>query len=172
MSLKNIKKLIYYYLSLLIIPNNLSATPLACPVCAVAIASGLGLSRTFGVKDGVIGIWAGALLLAISQGCVTFLRKKNIKNIFLDLLIYALTYCLIIPMYIGEKAPIVFNLETIFGIDKFLFSIIIGSITLFISSKSYYYMKEKNGKPHFPYEKVALPIVSLLLVSILLNFIL
>ena len=77
MSLKNIKKLIYYYLSLLIIPNNLSATPLACPVCAVAIASGLGLSRTFGVKDGVIGIWTGALLLAISQGCVTFLRKKN-----------------------------------------------------------------------------------------------
>lgn len=163
----------YYFFNLffLLLPIKLSATPIACPVCAVAIASGLGLSRTLGVKDAVVGVWAGALLLALSQGCVTFLKRKNIKNIMLEVLIYIFTYSLVLPMYVGKKAAIVFNLDKIFGIDKFLFSIIIGSIVLFASSKLYFYMKEKNGKPHFPYEKVVLPVTSLLVVSILFNFV-
>ena len=163
----------YYFFNLffLLLPINLSATPIACPVCAVAIASGLGLSRTLGVKDAVVGVWAGALLLALSHGCVTFLKRKNIKNIMLEVLIYIFTYSLVLPMYVGKKAAIVFNLDKIFGIDKFLFSIIIGSIVLFASSKLYFYMKEKNGKPHFLYEKVVLPVTSLLVVSILFNFV-
>lgn len=156
---------------LLLLSAEANSTPIACPVCAVAIASGLGLSRALGVKDAVVGVWVGALLLAISHGCVIFLRKKNIKNIMLELLVYVITYSLILPMYIGKTSAIVFNLDRIFGIDKFLFSIAAGSIVLFASSKLYFFMKEKNGKPHFPYEKVVLPVTSLLVISILFNFV-
>lgn len=168
------KNFSYYFISFLflVLPIQANSTPIACPVCAVAIASGLGLSRTLGVKDVVVGVWAGALLLALSHGCVIFIRKKNIKNIIFEILIYVATYSLILPMYIGEKAATVFNLDKIFGIDKFLFSIIVGSVVLFASSKLYFSMKEKSGKPHFPYEKVVLPVTSLLAISILFNFVL
>lgn len=157
---------------LLLLSARANSTPIACPVCAVAIASGLGLSRVLGVKDAVVGVWVGALLLAISHGCVVFFRKKNIRNVILELLTYILTYFLVLPIYVGKTSVIVFNLDRIFGVDKFLFSIFVGSMVLFTSSKLYFFMKEKNNKPHFPYEKVVLPITSLLLVSILFNFVL
>ena len=152
----------------LLTSGTVFANPLACPVCTIAIAGGLGLSRMFGVDDTVIGVWIGAILLALSQWTVYYLEKKNINNRFLKFLCYVFWYVLIVPVYIGKTPMIVFNRITIFGIDSFLFSIIVGSLTLFGSVKLYYYMKEKNGgKPHFQFEKVVLPIASLIFVSII-----
>lgn len=145
------------------------ANPVACPVCAVVIVSGLSISRFLGVEDCVVGVWVGALLLAMSSGIVLLLKKKNINNIFLNLVIYVLDYCMIIPLYVGKTPQLVFNSKTIFFIDEFLFSVIAGSVVLFFSSKLYYYMKNKNGKPHFPFEKVVLPIVNLIILSIILS---
>ena len=141
------------------------ANPLACPVCAVAIAGGLGISRALGVDDSVVGVWLGAILLALSQWTAYFFEKKNIKNIFVKILCYACWYATIIPLYLGPTPKIIFNTNKIIGIDGFLLSILAGSLTLFTSVKVYRFMKEKNGKPHFPYEKVVLPIVSLFVVS-------
>lgn len=153
-----------------VLAKKAGANPIACPMCAVAIASGLGLSRALGVSDTVIGLWTGAMLLALSHGLITYLKKKNIDNRWLNIAIYVFTYFLIIPLYVGEKSTLIFNLKTILGIDEFLFSIIVGSFVLFLSSKLYYRMKEKNGKPHFPYEKVVLPTASLLIISLLFHF--
>lgn len=145
--------------------SNSYANPLACPVCAVAIAGGLGISRTLGVDDSIIGIWLGAILLALSQWTAYFFEKKNIKNIFIRILCYVGWYSMIIPLYLGNSPKIIFNLNKIVGIDSFLLSIIVGSLTLFLSIKTYRIMKEKNGKPHFPYEKVVFPVVSLFVMS-------
>ena len=119
-----------------------------------------------------MGIWLGALLLVISSGLVLLLKKKNINNIFLNILIYILDYCMLIPLYIGEVPQLIFNAKTILFIDEFLFSVLSGSLMLFASSKLYYYMKNKNGKPHFPFEKVVLPIVNLIVLSIAFSVIL
>lgn len=146
--------------------NTVNAAPVACPVCAVAIAGGLGISRFLGVDDSVIGVWLGAGLLALSQWTVYFFEKKNIKNIFVKILCYACWYGMIIPLYLGDNPSIMFNLTTILGIDSFLLSIIAGTLTLFIGVMIYRKMKEKNGgHAHFPFEKVVLPIVSLFVVS-------
>lgn len=153
---------------ILLMPLKARATSIACPVCAVAIASGLGLSRALGVRDAVVGVWMGALLLALSHGTIIWLQnKKNWRFIWLDMLIYAATYSLLLPLYLGSHATLIFNLKTIVGVDEFLFSVLIGSLTLFSSSKFYQFMKNKNGKPHFPFEKVALPIGALLLTSVI-----
>ena len=161
------KILLLYLLTL----KNSLANPVACPVCAVAIVSGFGLSRMLGVSDNVVGIWFGAILLAISSGIIVFLKKKkNINNKFLNLLIYLLDYSLVLPVYMGANPKITFNENKILFIDSFLFSIILGSLTLFLSSKFYYYMKNKNGRAHFPFEKVVLPIILLIVVSVIVNF--
>ena len=165
-------RLFLLILSFLLIPFKSFANPLACPVCAVAIAGGLGISRMLGVSDAVIGVWVGAALFALSQWTVYFFEKKNIKNIVVKVLCYVCWYAMIIPLYLGKEPSIIFNLNTIFGIDEFLLSIIIGTLTLFASAKLYHYMKDKNGgKPHFPFEKVVLPISSLFIVSLIFFFI-
>ena len=144
------------------------ANPIACPVCTVVIVSGLSISRILGVSDCVIGVWLGALLLAISNGIIFYLKnKKNINNFYLNILIYILNYLMILPLYLGKNPQLILNIKKILFIDEFIFSVIIGSLVLFFSSKLYYYMKNKNGKPHFPFEKVVLPIVNILLTSIL-----
>ncbi len=54
----------------------------------------------------------------------------------------------------------------IFYLDPFLFSVILGAIVFVASSAFYQWMKAKNnGHAHFPFEKVVVPVVALLLVS-------
>lgn len=164
-------KIITTLLTFLLTTTKVFANPVACPVCAVVIVSGLSISRFFGVKDCVVGIWLGALLLAISSGLVLLLKKKNINNIFLNILIYVLDYCMLIPLYMGEIPQLIFNAKQILFIDEFLFSVVSGSLVLFFSSKLYYYMKNENGKPHFPFEKVVLPVVGLIILSIVMSLV-
>ena len=152
----------------LLIIAEVHANPVACAFCTVAIAGGLGISRMLGVDDMVIGVWVGAALLTLSQWTIYYFEKKNINNIFVKILSYIGWYSLIIPLYLGKNPNIIFNLNRVIGIDSFVFSIIIGTLVLLGSSKLYYFMKEKNGgKPHFPFEKVALPVCSLLIVSLI-----
>lgn len=164
-------KIITTLLAFMLTTVKVFANPIACPVCAVVIVSGLSISKFFGVEDFIVGIWFGALLLAISNGLVILLKKKNINNIFLNAIIYVLDYCMLIPLYMGETPQLIFNAKKILFIDEFLFSVISGSLVLFGSSKLYYYMKNKNGKPHFPFEKVVLPVVSLIVLSIVMNIV-
>ena len=54
----------------------------------------------------------------------------------------------------------------IFWIDPFLFATITGALVLHYSYEFYQWMKRKNGgHAHFPFEKVVVPVVALLLVS-------
>ena len=89
----------------------------------------------------------------------------------LNILIYMLDYCMLIPLYVGKTPQLIFNAKKILFIDEFLFSVLSGSLVLFGSSKLYYYMKNKNGKPHFPFEKVVLPIANLIVLSIVFSII-
>lgn len=157
-----------FFVLFLILISNSYANPLACPICTVVIVGGLGISRLLGVDDTVVGVWVGAIIPALAQWTVYYFEKKNIKNILVKILSYVGWYSLLIPLYLGKDPSIIFNLKTILGIDSFIFSIIVGSLSLFGSVKLYYFMKEKNGgMPHFPFEKVVLPFISLLLVSVI-----
>ncbi|MDR2527383.1 MAG: hypothetical protein LBC92_05930 [Rickettsiales bacterium] len=151
--------------------SSANASPLPCAVCAVAIAGGLSVARAFGVNDASIGIWTGAMLFSLSKWTIIWLEKKNIKNLWSKILTYLLWFGSLTFLYIGEKPNIIFWQYTMLWIDSFLLSVIVGMCVLIASLKSYYYMKEKNnGRPHFQFEKVVLPITSLMLVSIIFNY--
>ena len=113
------------------------ANPLACPVCAVAIASGLGISRALGVDDSVVGVWLGAILLALSQWTAYFFEKKNIKNIFVKILCYACWYATIIPLYLGSTPKIIFNTNKKKKKKKILVKRLVGKKRLFTCVKVY-----------------------------------
>lgn len=141
-----------------------------CTVCTIAVVSGLGISRLLGVNDCIIGLWVGACLLAVGQYINKFLSKKGVNNRLLTILAYTAPFLSLVPLYIGKTPVLEFNFDLICGIDSFLFSNVVGVVIIVLSSVCYQYIKKKNGKAHFPFEKVVLPVVSLIFVSVLFYF--
>jgi hypothetical protein len=138
-----------------------------CPLCVVAIGAGLGLSRWLGVDDVVSSVWIGALLVALILWTLVEMRKKNWKFPF-DVVVIWLAYYLLtfIPLY---YAGIVGHpLNKIFGIDKIIFGIAVGTVVFLLSNWLHLYLKKKNnGKSFFPYQKVVLPVIILALTSLI-----
>jgi len=145
-----------------------------CPVCVVAVGAGLGLSEYLGIDNTIAGLWIGGLLVALSLWTIDYFQKKNwtwgntyLRDISIFILYYALT---IWPLWaenmIGQ------NNQMLWGIDKLILGIIIGSLVFILSNLSYAYLKKKNGgKAYFPFQKVAIPITSLLIFSFIFYFI-
>lgn len=150
--------------------SNVLAQPV-CPVCVVAVAGGLGLSRWFGVDDIVSSIWIGALLMALVLWTISWLRKKNWNFKFSDIVVFLLYYLFTyIPLYyagiIGQAT------NKIWCIDKVLFGSIVGTLVFIFALWFNNYLKIKNnGKGYFAYQKVVVPFIILFLSSLIAYFI-
>lgn len=142
-----------------------------CQVCTIGVVAGLGLSRWLGVDDTVFGVWVGGLLISLTWWTVNWLKTKKIKfkgmTVVTALVYYA---AVIIPLY--WKEIIGHALNKIWGIDKFIIGIAFGSVVFAIAVLAYEIMKKKNGgHAHFPFEKVVIPISSLIILSAIFYFI-
>lgn len=141
-----------------------------CPVCTVAIASGLGLCRYVGIDDVVSGLWVGGLILSLSMSINTALvkRKKNFKYSTLVLLIA--NYLLIfVPLQLIKVIGHQFN--QIAGMDRLIFGSICGTILVVLSSLASDGIKKQNkNKVLFPYQRVVLPVFVLLVFSLIFYF--
>ena len=143
-----------------------------CPICVVAIGAGLGLSRWFGIDDIVSSIWIGAFLIAMISWTLSFMKKRKWDftddGIVITLAYIVLTY---IPLYYAKIVG--HPLNQIWGIDKIIFGSTVGAIFLFLGNWLHLYLKKRNnGKSFFPYQRVAIPVIVLLLTSIVFYFLL
>jgi hypothetical protein len=147
-----------------------------CPVCTLAVAGGLEISRWLGIDDVVTSLWIGALVVSMIMWTINWFNKKNIRFEGREILTTVGYYLLVIvPLYwMNNKngAPIIGDpRNTFWGVDKVLLGIILGSILFFLSSFWYEALKKKNnGHSYFPYQKVAMPVASLLIVSVMFYF--
>ena len=152
-------------LALLLLKVNL-ANAVVCPVCTVAFGVGVGFSRWLGIYDSITGLWIGGLMVAIISWTIDWLDKKSIKfkgrNAVIIVTFYLLT---VIPLFWIE---IMGNpLNTLWGIDKLLLGIIVGSVVFYSANVWYFELKEKNGgKAHFPFQRVVMPVSSLIITSL------
>ncbi|MBQ9271368.1 MAG: hypothetical protein IJ218_03790 [Alphaproteobacteria bacterium] len=142
----------------------------ACAVCTAAVAVGLEIARKLGVDDGVIAIWAGALLTLIGYWTILWFDKKgwNFKgrNLLLMLLSFSVLGAVYIKDLVYTPRPIL-----IFYLDPFLFCGIIGALLLIYSSVFYQWMKRRNGgHAHFPFEKVVLPVMALIIAGYIVDY--
>ncbi len=150
------------------------ATPAqaVCPVCVVAVGAGLGLSQYLGIDDTVAGVWVGGLLAAISFWTIDWFNRKNwlsTQKLLRDILIFIFYYGLTIwPLW--TQGLVGHPINRLLGVDKLLLGVIVGSLALAGASAWYEWMKKSRGKPHFPYEKVALPFGSLVVFSLIFYF--
>jgi hypothetical protein len=141
-----------------------------CPVCVVAIGAGLGLSRWLGIDDVVSSIWIGAFLVGLISWTLSYMKKKG-WSFRDDGIVITLAYILFtyIPLY---YAGIVGHPQNqIFGLDKIIFGSIVGVVVSFSGYLLHYYLKKtNNGKSFFPYQRVIVPVVTLLAASMIFYF--
>jgi len=138
-----------------------------CPVCTIAVGAGVGLCRYLGIDDLISGTWIGGFLMSLTLWTIDWLNKKKIRFLFRKPLILIFFYFLtIFPLYLID---IIGHPENKFlGIDKLIFGIISGSIVFLISFLFHNFLiKKSGGKSFFPFQKVIIPILFLLITSLI-----
>lgn len=150
-----------------------AAMPVAsavCPVCTIAVGAGLEGARLIGVEDVITGIWAGGLTLSLIGWTANYMRKRGVKSPVWYVLNFVIYYGLLAMVYFVPSAnPIVrFNEMCMWGIDQFLLGAIVGSIVFFVMQVWYEKIKRNNGgHALFPFQKVAMPFVGLLVATLI-----
>ncbi len=163
---KAIKTLVALFIYLFLLPQKAMAV---CPICTVAVAAGLGLSRYIGIDDAVSSVWIGGLILSVSFWSIDWLTKKKVNFKYRNLLVFVFWYGLtLIPLQLTGIIGHPFN--TILGIDKILFGTTVGSafflLALWVDKK----VREKKGKQLFLYQKVVFPVVALAIISLVIYY--
>jgi len=144
-------------------------TKAVCPLCTVAVASGIGLSRWLGVDDSITGLWIGGLIVSMIMWTLNWFAGKNIHfkgaAIITTIGFYALT---VVPLYF--TGLLMHPANIIYGgwLDKLTIGIIVGSLGFWAGTEWYEFFKKRNGgRAHFPFEKIVIPVTSLALLSII-----
>lgn len=142
-----------------------------CPVCTVGVIAGLGLSRWLGIDDTVSGLWIGGVTVSLSGWTVNWLKGKKINFKGMPIAVAVVYFAsIIIPLYWKEIIGHPFN--KLWGIDKLILGIMIGSIFFLLGAIVYKYIKLKNnGHAWFPFQKVVFPIGPLIILSVIFYFI-
>jgi len=169
----NMKKLPIYLVSIVIVSFLFAKKALAvCPICTIAVGTGVGFSRWLGIDDAISGLWIGGLIVSMITWTESWLEKKNIRfkgRIFAN--IFAYYTLIIIPLFYSGIIGNPLNTLCACGLDKLLFGIIAGSLAFWFGASWYFHLKEKNnGHAYFPFQKVVMPVSPLIILSILYYF--
>jgi len=138
-----------------------------CPLCAVAAGAGLGIARRLGVDDTITGVWLGGLLTVMTVWTIDYLERRGIR-FFARAVSVTLLYWLmvIVPLYAGGL--IVTPVSLLRGLDKTLLGMFAGAAASYFSGKWYERIKARHGgHAWFPFQKVAMPIAPLLILSVI-----
>lgn len=141
-----------------------------CPICTVAVGAGVGFSRWLGIDDTITGLWIGGLIVSMGMWTINWLEGKKIKFKGIKMLVM-LGYYLVTIMPLYQMGIMGHPFNVLWGVDKLLLGILIGSVVFLFSSFWYIQLKAANkGHAYFPFQKVVMPIVFLTLSSFLFYF--
>lgn len=162
------KKTAFTILSLLTFLTLATSVNAQCPVCIVTIGGSVLLSRYLGIDDLLVGIWVGGLVISMGLWTATFIKKIFIKGQN-----WLLTAVLWITTVFGLKQAGFIGNPTckIHGHDKLLTGIIGGSLVFLLAYGTDQLLRKVNkknpGKALFPYQRVVLPVVALIIASLI-----
>ncbi|MDD5569255.1 MAG: hypothetical protein PHG23_02475 [Candidatus Pacebacteria bacterium] len=149
-----------------------TAANAVCPVCTVGVAAGLGLARWLRIDDTITGLWIGGFTVLLVMWTIAWFDKKNIKFWGRDILTTIVYFFFVLwPLRFLEVGGIGNQSHTIWGMDKLVFSILLGAAAFFGFEKWYRSMRAKRGKSLFRYQKVIWPIIPLIVLSVFFYFV-
>lgn len=137
-----------------------------CPICTFAVGAGIGLAQYLGIDDTITGVWVGGLIVSMIAWTIHWLDKKNVHFYGRKISLIIAYYCItIIPLY--TYGIMGHELNKLWGVDKILLGIIIGSAVFFIGLISHNLLKKQNNdKSYFPFQKVVMPVLPLIILSV------
>lgn len=143
---------------------------MVCPIlCPPIILGGSIISKYFGLSDLIFGIWCGALITLLFLITLRWMNKKGIKFLFRKPLLFFGFFILVYyPLYYFK---FIIYMPYFFILDKFLLGNIFGILTILLSEKfNNYLMKKNKQKVYFKFQKVLIPLVLLLFLSLIVYF--
>ena len=166
------KAAIFIVTSVLVQVAWIAQAQAVCPVCTIAVTTGVGLSRWLGVDDTITGLWIGGVIVSLIIWSVNWMDDHHIR-FYGKALVTAVSYYLLVfaALYlgglIGQRDPLLgFPMNTLFGADKLVLGIGVGSMAFYAGAWAYERLKERNrGHAYFPFQKVVMPLVPLILLS-------
>jgi hypothetical protein len=132
-----------------------------CPLCTAAVGTGVAVTRFYGVDDTIVGTWIGAFIISTALWFNKALKKKYIK--FQNFLVVVLALmATIVPFYFAGLINMQYKL---FGIDKLLLGILVGSFVTYFGT----FLSDKIRKKGFwfPFQTIAMVLILLILTSII-----
>ena len=140
---------------------------MVCPVCTLAVAAGVGLLRELGIDDVITGLWLGALIVSSIMWFVDWLNRKNVHFLFRKITVIASFYAIFIwPLYYWGIMGRLGNV--IFGMDRLLFGVVIGTFLFILAVVSDIYLRKINEQNIvIKYQKVLIPVIFLVIASII-----
>ncbi len=139
-----------------------------CPVCTVAVAAGVGILRGWGVDDVLTGLWYGALVLSSVIWLLDELKKRNINFPYRTLISIIFIYGLMVVPLAYPLGIIGAPHNTIFGYDRMLFGMVIGTILFIMGIVIDKRLRCMNDcKQLIIYQKVVVPVVLLIISTII-----
>lgn len=158
------KKLLFAFSAVVM---GMSGASAVCPVCTVAVGAGLEGARLLGVDDVITGIWAGGLTLSLFFWTVGWLKKHGVTNFWWQIVVPFVTYYALLGL-VYTMPDVVFGANTLWGIDKFLLGVLVGTISFYFGARWYVQIKRANGgHAKFAFQKVVVPL-SLLSIATLI----
>lgn len=164
---KSVKIFIIYLTSLSFVAKVYAV----CPVCTVAVIGGVVIAEKYGIDNTITGVWIGGLTVSLILWTINWLQKRKINFKGIDSVV-SLVYFILIPVPLFLKDFIGNPHKTIWGVDKLLLGMVVGSIVFYSSASLYEILKKNNNnKPYFPFQRVVMPIAALLIFSLIFYFI-
>lgn len=160
-------RIIFFVFSLL----TAQAVFAICPLCTFVVGAGIGLTQYFGIDDTVTGLWIGGFIVSIALLTTDWFKKKNIVFYGYQAVVAVIYYAvIIIPLYLIGIVGHVLN--KLWGIDRLLLGIIIGSLVFSIAILSYNLLKKNNNDhAYFPFQKIVMAVAPLIILSMIFCFI-
>jgi hypothetical protein len=143
-----------------------------CPLCTVVVGACLGISEWLGIDDAVTGIWFGGLTVSMIIWTIDWLERKNIKFKFrAGVTIVSYYLLMIVSLYYQRIIGQPLNQLSSCLLDNLMFGFVSGSIAFYAGVVWYEFLKKKNNnKAYFPFQKIVMPVVPLIILTITYYF--
>lgn len=165
--------LISLMLVFLIIPGVLAH----CPLCTAAAGAGVAVARFYGVDDSIVGLLLGAVIVSSALWFGKWMKKKDYGiKIPGFILVIASFLIFAVPFY---YAGLITNFDMVksmpehhsmlglgvFGIDKLLFGMILGSLVIWGVFSFSDHITKKRGKRLLDYQGLIFMLAVLVIFS-------
>lgn len=149
-----------------------------CPLCTVGAGVLAVLAASLGVSSMVVGVLIGAFALALSLWIAKMPKKEYVpyQKQLLTLVIFLGTAIPIMPLIV-DYAPLYVSLwgtygnplHTTYTVNLFLVGVLIGALLLFVAPYESRWLTRLRGGKQFPYQGITITLLSLIIVSALIQ---